>query len=1025
MRFLRILMILILSIGIVSILNAQRQTGSIKGTVTDPEGNPLPGVTITVSGPSLIGTITYVTTEDGVFRAPALPPGTYTITAELTGFQTVKREEVIVHVGMTTEVKIELKPAPIAETITVTAASPVVDVESSKVSVTVAPEVLKNIPIARDLYDVITTAPGVISEGVAYRRTFSAHGSTVRGNTYAFDGVNMNDPVVMYPLTNINYDVIQETEIVLGGHPAEIGYTEGAYINVVTKSGGNNFSGSATFYYSSKDTTKVVFPDTQLKAMGVSAPEYATSDMDASGSLGGPIMKDKLWFFANARYLNNTFTSPFRPTTILGKYYGPFDLDHTEVMSFVKLTTQITPSIRFMGLFNFTDIYEPYFRLDKAWNITSEAMRVWDHEKGYTGNGVLTWLLDPNTFLDIRAAYVHRWFPLPMQPGEPQNNYYFYDGYTGYRWGNARFNETYLRKRFHTSASITRFQDNLFGLGDNHEIKAGADFEQAYGDWNWWRNNAVIWYYWNGDPYYYVGQLGAPHSTRGHGVIFPYICETEADKGDKPSIQDMANRIGGYIQDSITIKDRLTINAGVRIDYSYGYKPASKKGRSDNFAYVLGETYLKPVYGINPYDEISNPEWKDIIKWTSISPRLGITYDVFGNGKTALKASFARYTQYLMLQYFSVLHPLYPRSFSFGWWDLNGNKKLDLPPVDRYVFYGTTPDVMKFEYSANKLDPNTKSPYTDELIVGIQHELMRDFSVGINYIYKNMTNILEDVLYDIATGQNWYHLDKAPSGWWVPFRTIVPAYDIFPAQEVTVYFPSKNAPGTFWYRFTNVPEGERKYQGLELIFNKRMSQGWMLGGSVTFSKFEGNIGGDYGSSWGWSGAFDNPNWFVNRYGRLDFDRPLVIKLYGTVTLPYRIYLSGYYNHYDGGPWGRTVTIYPPSAWATAKNVNTTLLASVGVYVEKPGTRRGQGVDTLDLRVEKEFDLGKYGRIGVYVDAFNVMGFNRVFITQDVGGTWRPTEEGTDRGTFTPAGTYKQITGVEGTRMFKFSIRYSF
>lgn len=357
-----------------------------------------------------------------------------------------------------------------------------------------------------------------------------------------------------------------------------------------------------------------------------------------------------------------------------------------------------------MGLFNFTDIYEPYFRLDKDWNISAEAMRFWDHERGYTGNGVLTWLLDPHTFLDVRAAYVHRWSPLPMQPGEPQNNYYFYDAYTGYRWGNARFNETYLRKRFRTSASITRFQDNLLGFGDNHEIKTGADFEQAYGDWNWWRNNPVIWYYWNENPYYYVGGLGSPHAARGHGVIFPYICETEADKGDKPPIQDVANRIGGYIQDSITIKDRLTINAGVRIDHSYGYKPASKKGRSAEFAYVLGETYLKPVYGIDPYDEISNPEWKDVMKWTAISPRLGITYDVFGNGKTAFKASFARYTEYLMLQYFSVLHPLYPRTFSFGWWDLNGNKKPDLPPTDRYVHYGTTPDVMRFEYSKEKLD---------------------------------------------------------------------------------------------------------------------------------------------------------------------------------------------------------------------------------------------------------------------------------------------------------------------------------
>ncbi len=105
---------------------------------------------------------------------------------------------------------------------------------------------------------------------------------------------------------------------------------------------------------------------------------------------------------------------------------------------------------------------------------------------------------------------------------------------------------------------------------------------------------------------------------------------------------------------------------------------------------------------------------------------------------------------------------------------------------------------------------------------------------------------------------------------------------------------------------------------------------------------------------------------------------------------------------------------------------STLVASVGVYVEAPGTRRAQGVDVLDLRVEKDFDLEKYGIFGVYVDAFDVMGFNRVFITQDVGRTCSPTAEGTNEpAKFTAGGTYKQITGVEGTRLFKFSLRYSF
>lgn len=245
--------------------------------------------------------------------------------------------------------------------------------------------------MARDLYDVVNTIPGAVSEGVAYRRTSIIHGATVRGNTFAFDGVNMNDPVVMYPLTNINFDVIQEVEMVTGGHPTEVGYMDGGYINVVTKTGENSFSGAANLYYSSKDTTKVLFPDTQLKAMGVGVPEYAFSDLGVSASLGGPLIRDKLWFFGNARYLFNSYTSPFRPAIIAGTDFGPApNMDHTEIMGFGKLTAQLSSNLRFMGMFNYTDIYEPYFTLDKGWNITPEAMRRWDHEKGYTDNAIIT-----------------------------------------------------------------------------------------------------------------------------------------------------------------------------------------------------------------------------------------------------------------------------------------------------------------------------------------------------------------------------------------------------------------------------------------------------------------------------------------------------------------------------------------------------------------------------------------------------------------------------------------------------------
>ena len=640
-RFIRILLIFLCVATLISFSSAQQLTGSLKGAVTDSEGHPLAGVAVTLSSPSLMGNQFYVTAETGLYRFAALPPGTYKVVAALPGFKTIARDNIIVRVGMTVSIDIVMEVAAVEEEVTVTATSPTVDIESSKIAVTMDNDVLKNVPIARDLYDIVNAIPGAVSEGVSYRRTSVIHGATVRGNTYAFDGVNMNDPVVMYPSTNINFDVILEVEMVTGGHPAEIGYTDGGYVNVVTKSGGNAFSGAANAYFSSKDTIEVLFPDTQLKAMGVKVPEYAVSDLDISGSLGGPVIRDKLWFFGNARYLFNSYTSPFRPATIAGKDFGPApDLDHTEMMGFVKLTAQVSSKLKLMGMFNYTDIHEPYFRLDKGWNVAPEAIRKWDHEKGYTGNAIVTWLLDPNTFLDVRTGYVSRYFPLPLQPesvDNPQN----LDGSTAYAWGSARFNETYLRKRFQASAYLTRFQDNF--LGGSHEFKAGVEFEDAYGDWNWWRANSMIWNYWNNDPYWSRAR-GLSRTTYGDGNLAFYICATEKDKS---LIADKAQRIGGFLQNSVTIQNRLTINAGLRVDYSYGYKPAATKGRSDQLAYDIGNYYLVPAYGVNPYGELETPEWKDIITWTTLSPRFGVSYDVFGNGKTALKASFARYTEYL------------------------------------------------------------------------------------------------------------------------------------------------------------------------------------------------------------------------------------------------------------------------------------------------------------------------------------------------------------------------------------------
>lgn len=327
------------------------------------------------------------------------------------------------------------------------------------------------------------------------------------------------------------------------------------------------------------------------------------------------------------------------------------------------------------------------------------------------------------------------------------------------------------------------------------------------------------------------------------------------------------------------------------------------------------------------------------------------------------------------------------------------------------------------EFAKKRLDPKTKSPLSDELTLGVWHELFKNFSLGVNFIYKQKKNILEAVYHAPDTNEYWYHPDQpAAKKYWVPFTTTVPGTDNYPSRTVTMYFRRNDAPPIFT-RFTNVPELERKYWAFELIFNKRMSEGWQFGGSFVYSKAYGNIGGWYDQSWGWSGLGSTPNNYVNTYGRINTDRPLQIKLYGTVQLPLRIFLSGFYQYQDGAPWTRYAAIRPPADWCTANNVYREYL---GVNIEKEGSRRNRSWNQLDVRLEKEFALAGFGRLGAYVDVENLLAWSGVNVGLDDVYRWDPVAEGPNQsGTKSLETTYKVISSVAGTREVKFSLRFSF
>ncbi|MGB9836435.1 MAG: carboxypeptidase regulatory-like domain-containing protein [Candidatus Saccharicenans sp.] len=216
------------------------QTGTLNGTVYDQDKQPLPGVTVSLKSPALMGTMEMVTTERGHYRFPALPPGEYTVTFKLSGFKTLVREGIKVNVGVTTTLDVTLEQSAIEESITVTGQAPTVDIQRTSMTASLTKEILQSLPAARNLGAFFNMAPGVTSSTV--------HGSSERDNTYNIDGVNVTDPVTGTQAGNFGMDIMEELSIQTGGLPAEYGSVRGGVVNVVTKSGGNNFSGSASFY---------------------------------------------------------------------------------------------------------------------------------------------------------------------------------------------------------------------------------------------------------------------------------------------------------------------------------------------------------------------------------------------------------------------------------------------------------------------------------------------------------------------------------------------------------------------------------------------------------------------------------------------------------------------------------------------------------------------------------------------------------------------------------------------------------
>ena len=1010
--------------------HSQKITGSLKGVVLDDEGKPLPGVLVTASSPSMLGIQSFITTSEGIFRFPSLSSGIYLVSAELDGFQVIKRANVIVYVGKSTEITIEMKPSKVREEVIVTAPSPMVDVQSSKLADTYNAQFIASIPMNRDISDIQNSIPGAINDGgPAYRRTSSILGGTVRSQFYALDGAPMNDPAVFYAIANINVDVYDEVEFSLGAHPAEIGQTDSTYINIVTKSGGNNLSGGATFHYTGKNLAKDLISAGTIQSIGVYSPERYDDYKDLSTNLGGPIIKDKIWFFLSGRRLTWDEINPRTPESRLqiiadanpGLFSATdlqhYNFKHEEWLGFGKLTIQLTGKIKYMGMFHYNHIYEPVSTTGRigdnaSWAYTS----IYNHENTYTTTHHLNFILDQNTFLDLRGSFVKRYFPLSCRE-EYAGNYTYYDKKNVIYWGNTTYTSEYVRQSMPITVSMTRFLDNF--IGANHEFKAGVDFEQTEYHRDWYRLGNPYFSDWldfnAGDPYYYS-------SSKRQGRLRLYACPGEKGQWD---VQDHTRRFSGYFQDSVT-KKRVTLNLGVRLDYSYLYEPEQSRpelrydygpalqasGLSPNaLLEALINQFHTEIGPISPFDALTSP-YKKPVEFMTVSPRIGLVYDILGDGKTALKLSFSRYHEPIWSSKYNNCQIFGASVIEWRWNDNNKNKIMDLPPVDSYQLTSYSEQDPKFDYYPKDL----KAPYMNEFIAGIERELYSDFKLGFQFIYKVNKNLVEDI--DRFNGYDPNATDEEGLIW-LPYTVTDPGWDgefgTGDDKTVTIYGLREDRPIPSMCGY-NPPEAKRKYWAAVLTFDKRMSNKWQLKGSLIYSKFKGNVSPTYDATSGDSEIFNTPNTLINGYGCTAFDRPLQMKIMGTCILPYDFILSAYFQYLSGTPWRRTINrIYFPSGAPVQQTY-------VGINAEPLGTRRNEPYTNLDLRLEKSFSFGGSGKLNIYVDIFNVFGRSGFVVNNDPNGYLYYFDSPPS---FEYDSVYGSITSVYGVRYARLGIRLEF
>lgn len=883
---------------------SQATTGGIRGQVNDDEGKAIPGAIVTISSSSLIGKTRSTTTNElGVFRFPGLPVGTYSIEVTLEGFDKVTTDNIQVSLDTVANVPLNMRLAGQEESLVVMGEAPVLDVTDSSVATTYNEEILENTPTQRNFYNLMQVSPGVSAstDDNQTDRTI-AFGSNMQSNSWNVDGLEATAPETGSTWMYVNPDSIEEIQVLGVGAPAEYGNHTGAVFNVVTKKGGNEFHGGASYFFQNKDLIGTnVTQNNEICLAGQQCESFNLDKyFDASGSIGGPIVKDQAWFYGSAQFLRDASTDPGVPPDIA-----------TEVVSDrfnVKGSGLIGQNNAYTGFYQYENGESP----DSASPYVAPSAVYQENSKSHGWGGGITSTLSENTLLEINYAGwdTHDLQMSPTGDLSPRFTEFSPPGggppvYTG---GNY-FPFDYKTGRDQLNGKMTHYAENF--LKTQHEFRFGVQWSRgvadtpgsAYGADGYYLTH----YNYAGTDYWYQYQL----------LPFQYGAITKD--------------LGIFLDDTITLSDRLTLNVGVRFDHNTG-------DIQDFNILEVGTPSFTPVG--NFVDTGVTVPGHHVMTWNKVSPRLGFVWQARENGRSVLQGSFGVYYDHNVSGNWDFPSPTTPPSRLFlSTTSIDGPYEL----IDEQTFLGG-------------VDPDIEPPRTLQYSIGYEHQFNDTISAGITYVYKDTKNLIgwqiiggewEQVPFtDPVTGTSYTLLSLVGASPTVrkgnePFPEGIPDF----SGDTDPYF--------------------QKYNAVLITFTKNFSNNWALNASYTWSKSEGLIPRMLGQTqfnpFYRSSEGRDPNNYVNAEGLLQGDRPNMFRIQGVFhNLPWELESSVAVDFSDGRHHTRQM------------RVTSDFLGQGAQTVIMERDFRLEAVQTIDVSIGRPINVGPNFQIVLEGTVFNLL-----------------------------------------------------